>query len=448
METIILHFAELLRKSGISVSLSEEQDALRALKAYGITDKNTVYTLLKATLLKDEAEKDRFDTVWRICFFREPKLQTDVSPRPCSGHDGEIGTGGMNPEARHFYGLIRDHRGEEAAAVIDKAFRENDLPELTAEELEEQRKISLGWFMVAYALKQNNDNDGIVLFGDLERYLKQRCEATVRRCGGEKAIHEELATINQREKDFSALSAEQVRAMEKHIDKLGKKLASRESYRLKPAKSGIPDMRRIMADTARQGHLPTAMHYRNRRRNRPELVVLCDISGSMGIYSSFCLQLVWAMKRRFASLRSFLFIENMIEADFDLPGKTAAEAIAAAIDRAYPKRTGRSKEQCTTTGVSDYGRALEAFRRKFSDALTKNTTVLVVGDAKSNWFPPKAEELRDIRRQCAKVIWLNPAPAAQWDTEDSVVRYYLPHCTLMAECRNLRQLEHLATHIL
>lgn len=447
MYQTILRFAELLRKSGINVSLSEEEDALKAITAFGVTDENTVYTLLKATILKDEAAKDRFDSAWRICFYRKPKFQTEIAEMPCTGHDGEPGTGGMSQAAQRFYGLLRNRRGAEAAETIQEALRENNLPELSAKELAEQLKITLGWFMAAYALKQNEDEEGLLLMGELETFLKQCCEATVCRRNGSEAIEAELTAANQRERDFAALSEEQVRTMEKHIARLGKKLASRYSYRLKAAKNGIPDMRRIMADTALQGHLPAQMPCLNKKKNRPELAVLCDISGSMGIYSSFCLQLVCAMKRRFTSVRSFLFIENIVEAEFDFQGKTTAEAIAEAIDRAYPKRTGRSKAQCTTTGVSDYGRALEAFRRKFSDVLTENTTVLVVGDAKSNWFPPKPEELRDIRRQCNKLIWLNPEPAERWDTEDSVVRDYLPYCTVMAECRNLRQLEQIATQI-
>ena len=111
------------------------------------------------------------------------------------------------------------------------------------------------------------------------------------------------------------------------------------------------------------------------------------------------------------------------------------------MEKAYPKRTGRSKEQCTTTGVSDYGRALEAFRLKYPDAVKKTTTLLIVGDAKTNWFPPKPEELRDLRQQCSKLIWLNPEPQERWNTEDSMVKAYLPHCDLMAECRTPKQLE-------
>lgn len=442
MEKIIVNFIQLLRKGGIAVSLTEGEDALIGLNTFGIENKDTVYRILKATMLKNEDRKDIFDLAWRICFGGEETFVSSVPARECDGgHDGEPGTAGMNDAARRFYGLLRDRKGREAAETIDDLLRETELRELTAEELAEQLKISLGWFMASYALKQNDNEEGQILFNDLERYLHLRCEKRLREERGEEGASQQLLAANREEKDFSALSEEQVKAMEKQIARLGKKLAGRYSYRLKPAKNGVPDMRRILTERARRGHLPSKMPMLNKVKNRPDLVVLCDISGSMGIYSSFCLQLVCAMERRFASTRSFLFIDNIVETTFDFQGKTVAEAVNAAMEKAYPKRTGRSKEQCTTTGVSDYGRALEAFRLKYPDAVKKTTTLLIVGDAKTNWFPPKPEELRDLRQQCSKLIWLNPEPQERWNTEDSMVKAYLPHCDLMAECRTPKQLE-------
>ena len=448
MEKIIVHFMQLLRKGGVPVSLTEGEDALTGLQTFGIEDKNTVYRILKSTMLKNEDQKDIFDLAWRICFGGEVTFVSSVPEKECDGgHDDESGTAGMNPAARRFYGLLRDRKGSEAAEAIDGLLRETELRELTAEELAEQLRISLGWFMTSYALNQNDDEEGQLLFSDLDQYLRLRCEQRVREERGEKGIEEQLHAVNTAEKDFSSLSEEQVKAMEKQIARLGKKLASRYSYRLKPAKNGIPDMRRILRERARQGHLPSKIPMLNKVKNRPDLVVLCDISGSMGIYSSFCLQLVCAMERRFTSTRSFLFIDNIVETTFDFQGKTVAEAVNAAMEKAYPKRTGRSKEQCTTTGVSDYGRALETFRLKYPDAVTKTTTLLIVGDAKTNWFPPKPEELRDLRKQCSKLIWLNPEPKERWNTEDSMVKSYLSHCDLMAECRSLKQLERLMAAI-
>ena len=442
MEKIIIKFMHLLREGGMKIALSEGEDALKGLQILGISDKHNVYQILKATLLKDESKKELFDLVWQICFHQQTTFSTTILPNGeshCDGHDGEIGTGGMTDTAKRFYGLLREHSGAEAVTMIEDHLRQETLEELSSEELAEQLKVSLGWFMAAYALKRNEDHEGAFLLNELDRYLKLRCrEQKIKHTARPEEI---LAKENTETLDFSALSESQVKAMELKIAKLGKRLEGRYSYRLKPDKKGIPDMRRVMSEAALQGHLPVHLKYLDKKKDTPSLVVLCDISGSMGIYSSFCLQLVCAMERRFQDIRSFLFIESVVEADFNFKNKTTAEAVAAAMDRAYPKRTGRSKEQCTTTGVSDYGKALEAFRRKFPDCLDQNTTLLILGDARTNWFPPKPEELRDLRSRCAKIYWLNPEPKEQWNHGDSAVRFYLPHCTAMWECRNLQQLE-------
>jgi hypothetical protein len=301
--------------------------------------------------------------------------------------------------------------------------------------------------MTTYALKENNDLDGQAFLTELETYLSLRAEREVIVTRGEKGIKECLDAKNLKAKDFSALSEDQVQDMERQLSRLGKKLASRYSYRLKPAKYGIPDMRRIMGETAQRGHLPAQLKYIDRVKNKPSVLVLCDISGSMAVYSSFCLQLVYAMERRFSGLHSFLFIDNIVETSLDFQGNTVSEAIAAAMEAAYTKRTGRNKNHCTTTGISDYGKALENFNKKFGHYLNTKTTVLILGDAKSNWFPPKPEELREIRTRSKKLIWLNPEPQNRWNTEDSIVNTYLPYCDSMVECRNLNQLEKIMTQI-
>ncbi|HMM06241.1 MAG TPA: VWA domain-containing protein [Clostridiales bacterium] len=444
MDKIILQFIHALRKGGMTVSLSEAADALTGLSRFGVADEEKFYQILRATLLKEEGDRRVFDLVYRIFFKNGTPLPVPKAEKSCdggSGHGGEKGTGGMNEAAKRFYGAVREKDGEAAAAMLEKAFQDTPLGELTAAELMEQLKISLGWFMTAYALKENHDQDGQAFLGELETYLALRTERTVIAARGEEGIEECLNAENLKTKDFTALSESQVKAMEKLLSRLGKKLASRYSYRLKPAKRGLPDMRRILEETAHRGHLPAELKLLDRVKNKPSLLILCDISGSMAIYSSFCLQLVYAMARRFAGLRSFLFIDNIVETSLDFQANSVAEAVVAAMEAAYTKRTGRNKNHCTTTGISDYGKALEQFNKKFGASLNAKTTVLILGDAKSNWFPPKPEELREIRAHCKKLIWLNPEPIEDWNKEDSVVKAYAPYCDQMLECRNLNQLE-------
>lgn len=444
MDKIILQFIRALREGGVTVSLSEAADALTGLERFGVADEGRFYQILRATLVKEEADRRVFDVVYRVFFKNGTPLPVPQAEKLCnggSGHDGEKGTAGMNEAARRFYGAVRERDGEKAAAMIDEAFQSTPLAELTAAELAEQLKISLGWFMTAYALKENEDRDGQAFLAELETYLGLRTERTVIAARGEAGAAECIKAENLKTRDFAALKESQVKAMERRLSRLGKKLASRHCYRLQPAKRGFPDMGRILAETARRGHLPGELKLLDRVKNKPSLLVLCDISGSMAIYSSFCLQLVYAMSRRFAGLRSFLFIDNIVETSLDFRENSVAEAVAAAMETAYAKRTGCNRSHCTTTGISDYGKALEQFNKKFGASPNAKTTVLILGDAKSNWFPPKPEELREIRAHCKKLIWLNPEPRAAWNREDSVVKAYLPYCDEMLECRNLNQLE-------
>ena len=450
MDKIILYFIRALRHAGISVSLSEAEDALEALAVFGVADQKRFYQLLRATLLKSEADAAVFDLVYGLFFAPEPPAPAPADAKtPAAGceHNGEAGTGGMSPRAKRFYGALRNRNSANVDTMLEDALTETDPAALSAAELLEQLKISLGWFMAAHALKENDDAGGLAYLQELDTYLALRCQRRIVDVRGEEGVAETLDSVNLRQKDFIALSEAQVAAMEKQLARLGKKLAGRFCYRLKPAKGGIPDMRRVMAETARRGHLPATLKHLDKVRNRPDLLVLCDISGSMAIYSSFCLQLVYAMARRFDSLRCFLFIDNIVESTPDFRGKTVAEAVAAALEAAYTKRTGRNKHHCTTTGISDYGKALENFNKKFGHDLTAKTTVLILGDARGNYFPAKPEELREIRGRVKKIVWLNPEPKTRWNSEDSLVNAYLPYCGLMAECRSLCQLETAILHI-
>lgn len=447
MEKIIIKFIRLLRRGGMRIALSEVEDALRGISALGIEDKAEVKAILRATLLKNEDDRTFFEMMLRLFFREEAAFTTAVTAEPpageCSNHAGEKGTGGMSLRASRFYGLLRNRDSAAALAEVESALRENDLSALSPREAEEQLKITLGWFSASYALKVNDDIEGLILLEDLERYLRNRCTYKPL----ENWTAEDLETYDFAARDFAALDETQVKAMEKRVARLGAKLASRYSYRLKRAHRGIPDMRRLLADTAQRGHIPTELRRLDKIRNRADLIILADISGSMGIYSSFCLQLVYAMKRKFRDMRVFLFIDSVAEASLAFDRRTVAEAVAEAIDKAYPKRTGRTGEMCTTTGVSDYGKALETFHRRYGGCVTADTTVIIIGDGCTNWFPPRPEELKALRKQAKKVLWFNPAPHGQWNKGDSMIRLYAPYCDVLAECGTLNQLEQAVRHL-
>lgn len=443
MENIIRDFAHTLKDCGLEIATGEITDALKALDHFGLEDEKRFYTILQAAMVKDENDRETFDLAYSLYFHKIP-ITAPKSEESCGSRDIPLkGTAGMSPKAKTFYGAILNQDQQAIAAAIDDAVTNIELNTLNIDELLRQAKVSLSWFMVDNALELNNC---LTEREQLKKYEKQLALTLAQKTAAKspEAKEELLQGENLWEQDFNSLSANRIKAMEKRIEKLGRKLGAKYSYRLIPSKRGIINMRRVMGETAKRGYPSEKMHYLAKVRNRPSLIILCDISGSMARYSTFFLQLVYAMEKRFKDIDSFLFIDNIVAAKFPRNSNSPSSAIAAAILEAYVPRTGRTGQHCTTTGVSDYGKAFHYFLEKFADSLSPEKTMLILGDAKNNWFPSQKGNLKTISQGVKEIIWLNPQPRSAWNQEDSVIGEYADFCSQVLECRNLRQLTEFA----
>jgi uncharacterized protein with von Willebrand factor type A (vWA) domain len=169
------------------------------------------------------------------------------------------------------------------------------------------------------------------------------------------------------------------------------------------------------------------------RPAKPEIVVIADVSGSVASFARFTLHLVHVISSQFSQVRSFVFVDGLDEvthlfAETDDPAE-AVERITAEAD------------VVAADGHSDYGRALSTFARRFAPELTRRTTVLILGDARNNYHPAQAEVLEEIAQRVKAIYWLNPEPRSYWNSGDSILNVYAPHCDDVLECRTLRQLE-------
>ena len=180
------------------------------------------------------------------------------------------------------------------------------------------------------------------------------------------------------------------------------------------------------------GGVPVTPVFRRPHPAKPQLVVLADISGSVSTFATFTLQLIHALRSEFTSIRSFAFVDGI-------------EEVTDLVDRAGdPTEVARLLNEAGAgvwlDGRSDYGNALSGFAERFASQLTRRTTVLVLGDARSNDHDPRADALATVRRAAGAVHWLNPEPRDSWNTGDSVIGEYAPHCDTVVECRTLRDL--------
>lgn len=177
--------------------------------------------------------------------------------------------------------------------------------------------------------------------------------------------------------------------------------------------------------------MPLTTHHRPRRPHRPELVVLCDASASVSAFAHFTLLLTFALREQFSKVRAFAFIDATDEITrFFAPGADVADAMT---------RLAAEADLVWISGHSNYGHALRVFDEKYRDAVTPRTSLLILGDARSNYGDLALPVLRSMAARARHAYWLNPEPRAQWDTGDSAASRY-GELVPMYECRNLVQL--------
>ncbi|WP_049657580.1 VWA domain-containing protein, partial [Kitasatospora sp. MY 5-36] len=205
------------------------------------------------------------------------------------------------------------------------------------------------------------------------------------------------------------------------------------------AARGEIDLRRTLRRSLGTGGVPLRPAYRRRRPARPELVLLCDVSGSVAGFADFTMLLVQAMGEQFSKVRVFAFVNRTAEVTGLLRGGDDPARLAARI-LAEAEVTGYH-------GNSDYGSALGEFAERHLDAVGPRTCVLVLGDARNNHRDPNPDALRRIAARARRVFWLNPEQPSLWPTGDSAALVYAG-VVEMHSCRNARRLGELIARLL
>ncbi len=165
---------------------------------------------------------------------------------------------------------------------------------------------------------------------------------------------------------------------------------------------------------------------------KPEIVVLCDVSGSVATFSRFTLNLLIALDSRLSRLRAFSFVDGLADITELVSGARAAGRQLTQAEAA--------RGAVRWTGSSDYGHVLREFARDHARQFTRRTVVLVVGDARTNYLDPAPAALAQVSDHVGKLYWLNPEPRRYWNTGDSVMDRYAPLCAQVRECATLRQI--------
>jgi uncharacterized protein with von Willebrand factor type A (vWA) domain len=448
--TIVDGLVDELRATGIPVGLAEHVDASRALGEVDVFDRDALRDALRTTLIKDVACQPTFDLVFELYFAGlRPGEVTGPDRRP----GGALITGLSDAELRTVLttavreddgGLIR----RMVSLMVDRHARfEPGLPVAgTVYQLRTMRAIDPD--ALHAALLGERGTAGWEPAGRLDRRLAvERADEGVLRVQrevtaeirsrlvadrGAAAVAKTLRHPLPEDADFLRADQQDADALRAVIQPLARKLAARLSARRRRSSRGTLDFRRTIRRSLSTGGVPVDPVFRPRRPAKPRLVVLADISGSVATFAAFTLRLVHALRTEFAAVRSFVFVDGVDE----VTGLFADAGDLTDVTRSINERASG----VWLDGRSDYGHVLESFRDRFAAGLSTRSTVLVLGDARSNHHEPRADALAAIAARAGHVYWLNPEPRTAWDTGDSVIGRYAPHCDRVVECRSVRQL--------
>jgi uncharacterized protein with von Willebrand factor type A (vWA) domain len=232
------------------------------------------------------------------------------------------------------------------------------------------------------------------------------------------------------EKGFEMLTDWEIRAMRQVIRELVKKIRDVSSLRQRRKRVGRFDLKQTLRKSLRYGGIPMEVAFRKRKKSKGRIVALCDVSRSVWNASRFMLHLIYSLQDQFNKVRSFVFVDQLGEVTECFEHGDVNQAIETALhdaDIPYNRYT-------------DYGSVFKQFCEEQMDAVNRQTTFIVIGDGRNNYFNSGHEFLARIRARARRVIWLNPESRGSWVFGDSNMYCYSPHCDEVRECKNLKQL--------
>ena len=268
-----------------------------------------------------------------------------------------------------------------------------------------------------------------MLKAEIEREIRERLVED----RGSQALAKSVRKPLPEDVDVMHANREEMAQLERALRPLSRKLAVRLARRRRRRRRGPVDLRHTVRRSLSTGGVPIDLRFKPPRPNKPEIIVIADISGSVASFARFTLHLVHAISSQFSKVRSFVFVDGIDEVTHLFEGADdPADAVA---------RINAEADVIAFDGHSDYGRALSVFHDRFAKDVTRRSTVLILGDARNNYHQAHPEVLADLHYRARAVFWLNPEPLGYWNSGDSIINQYAPYCDRVVECRTLRQLE-------
>ncbi len=444
----ILKFVACCRAAGYRISTAEVLDCTSQLELIDMLDEDEFRAALRANFAKSRRDQAHFDRLYHL-FFHELRGDLSEEEGMTRKADQVIGTlkGQLNGD--QSYRAIIDFLSGDPYLFLDLMHRiqtESDSTGIGTRfnlgPLSSRLKILLNLNRVrdeiGQLLEGNHLQFNEAVRANLNRYFGEYLDSAFSLLLREPRPHTDTRSFRTHEKHlqelgeraFSSLSAREIEEVRETLDRLVRKLKDIISRRYATNRKGVLDVKKTIRRAGRYQGVPVEIMFKKKPPKKAKIVTLCDISSSVWSAARFMLNVLYSLHECFEKVNSFVFVSGVKEVsevfDNNEPN-VAIDKILKDLEFNYLVPT-------------DYGETFRQFRLNHMDVLTKRSTLIVMGDARTNYLHPEDRILEEMRERCRRVIWLNPEPESSWNTGDSEVYSYRPHCHELRQCRNLNQL--------
>ena len=449
VERTVTDFVRALRSADVNVSTAETLDAVQTLKLVGYNDRSMLKTSLRHVLAKSEGEKATYDRLFDLFFSRKSNTPETTS------EDEQSDDGETNSDTSEDAGpkdlldlaqsgdeseiAVAMERAADAASVQDIRFStqvsfyaQKMLKEMGVERMEKQ---------LLDALKDTSgEREGEAQqMIDARRDMTRRAQAYVQQqfdifgASETQRFREEYLS----EKRINDMDRSDIERMKPLVQKLAKRLATKHSRRRKKKNRGQLDIRKTLRRNAGRDGVPFDIAWRETKKDRPKLILICDVSGSVARHVRFLLLFLYCLKDVVPDIYTFAFSARLKDVgsylDTDLAGfENAMQRIMTEAG----------------WGSTDYGQALSDMKVNYWSLIDRRSTIIVLGDGRSNYGDPRLDLFEEATSRAKRLVWLSPEGKALWGTGDSEMLRYQPHCTTMTHMTSLKDLERAIDDIL
>lgn len=451
MLNLILKFVSSARAAGLRISTSETRDCLIQMQHVDPLNESQFSRVLRANFAKSHRDQEKFDRLYHL-FFHELRDNENLSgatpiaeykqkileqialekdsqnPMPAiidflDGNPADylqmlqhIENGGADPSQAS---------GSNMGAMLNRLgimLSLNRARRSVADFLALHRNRIYWEDRESIAAHFNRRLDSAL--GLLTSYRSTAAKARPKRRSYDRRLRQLGETA------FTSLTRKEVVEMRDAIRELVRKLKDVISRRYAVRTRGCLDIKKTLRRASKYQGIPMEVVFRRKPPMRGKIVVLCDVSGSVWSSARFMLNMLYSLQECFTKVRTFVFVSGLDEVTRLFDNHDIDQAINRVMNDA-------DIDYETST---DYGRTLREFQTSYMDILNKKTTLIVIGDGRSNYTNPEAGILYEMRERSRRLIWLNPETEMFWYSGDSEMRTYETCCTQVRPCGNLNQL--------